>query len=241
MVEVQGDVLFRPNHGFFLGIAKLLVGSRGGLGLVLEFLHDLADVGIKAASDAALGPDPDLAGTVAAQHRAVLEERHLAAHARGRDGRSHAGVAAAYHHQVELAFHGGLGGEPEFFEAPCGEAGVIGRGGGAFLGEIEGIAAAIESGEIVKRDFERVGGGFKRTAILPVPIGAFRAEGGGQRFAVHEHLKLTGSARRFPAGNPVLGPDPDTVLARCRQLHGGGGVFDRGPEAMGHQVRRAHD
>ncbi len=80
-----------------------------------------------------------------------------------------------------------------------------------------------------------------RAAVLPVPLGAHRAEGGGQGLSIDQHLEPARRARRLPPRHPVLGAHPHPVAARRRGSRPSSCASATGtPEPVGQQVGRAH-
>ena len=92
----------RTMLSFFSSPNSSAVPGRA-LRVIDELLHDLAEIRIEPAPDAAHRPDAHLGGAIAAEHRAILDQRHLAPHARRGDRRAEPRIAAAGHHQIVLA------------------------------------------------------------------------------------------------------------------------------------------
>ena len=170
-----------------------------------------------------------------------MDEGNFAAHARGREGRAHATVTAADDDEVKLAGFLGLLGQARERHAPRGEGrGVVRGAEDGVGGEEDGVATAVEAGEVAEGEG---GFGFREvhgTAVVPRPVRALGAEGFLERRSLHEELKLAGCAGGFPAPDPVHRADPHAPGAGLRELHGGAGVRDGCAEAVGHEVGRAH-
>ncbi len=242
LVQEERDILLLADVRLLLGVTEFLVQAGGVLRAVGELLDHLADVRVLAAPDQALRPDAHLGAAVAAQHRAVLDQRDLQALARGGDGAAETAVAAADDHEVELAHVLGRGRQPERRLAPGGKRGaVVGRILPEVLREIDRVTAAVETGEVAQRDVELGFGRLDDAAVVPRPGLALGAEGLGEGTAVDDHLEPAGCAGRAPMRDPVLGAHPDAVFAGGRQGGRGGGVLHRLAEAVGQQVGRAHE
>ena len=241
VVEEEVDVLLRPDDRLALGVLELLAGSGRRLGVVADLLDDLADVRESAAFDVPHGPDADLARAVAAQDAAILDEGDLAPHAGCGDRRADSRVAAADDDEVVARLRRRIRGKTQLIATPLAEDRGVFRRAGLAHREVDRVATAVEAGEVVEGDLRP---GRRRdvdgAGIVPVPVGPLGAERLGERLAVHEDLELAGRPRRLPAGDPIVRPDPDAVLAGVRELDGRGRVLDRDAEAVGEEVWRSH-
>ena len=105
-------------------------------------------------ADLAAGGDADFLAGIAAEHRAVLDESDLDAGAGGGDGGAAPGHATAGDDAIELADIRRAGGLV-FHGASPGLQGnrVIGRRFVAAGNQGDGIAAAVEAGEILEGEF----------------------------------------------------------------------------------------
>jgi hypothetical protein len=230
-VELAGVVV----HGAALGVA--------GAGVLRsdEFFDDVADVRVGLLSGLALGPHADFGAGVAAKHGTVLDEGDAQAVACcGKRGAA-PGDPAAHDNEIELAGVIGLFRQAELIASPGGEGGRFVRRDCLEIGtEHDGVAPALESGEVVQGD-ARLGGDFDHTAILPVPFCAFGAEGGREGAAVDDDLESARGAGRVPRRDPVAGPDPDAMRAWRGEPRGCDRVLHGHAKAVGEKVRRAHD
>ena len=99
----------------------------------------------------------------------------------------------------------------------------------------------LKSRQVVQTDFSLADSKFDLSTVLPMPFRAFGAELSFESFARDGNLKTSGRAGSFPVRHPVLGPSPDTVFARFANLYRGHRIIHRLPQAVGEQIRRAHD
>ncbi len=107
------------------------------------------------------------------------------------------------------------------------------------LAEEQGVAAALEAGQVVQGDLG-LRWNFKPTAVLPVPGGPFGSKRRRQRLAIDKHLEPARCPRRLPRRDPIAGADPDAIHAGRRKLCHGNGVADRIAQAVGQQIGRTH-
>ena len=102
------------------------------------------------------------------------------------------------------------------FQAANSRRSSFGSAGDGFAGEVDRIAAAVETGQVLQFHFHRPRRrDFDRAALLPMPRLAFGAELRRQRRAVDAELEAAG---RLPvAGAPVARPHPDVPRARLAE------------------------
>ena len=125
--------------------------------------------------------------------------------------------------------------------SPAGEdAVVVGRPLGA-LGEEDGVAATLVSGEVVEGEADLFSCDLYLASSLPIPSGAFGAEGGVEGFAVHEDLEAAGAAFYLELRDPVHGAHEGVVGARFGEADRRRGVGHGLAEAVREHVRRAHE
>jgi hypothetical protein len=221
-------------------VAEAVDATRAVGRTVADLLDHLAEVRVFAAGGAAHGPDADFGAAVAAEDEAVLDESDLEGLAGGGERSAEAAVTAADDDEVELALvFGALGAVP--LRTGRGERIAFGRRERGVLAEEDGVGASVETGEVMQRDLHFAGGQGDLTAFLPMPLGALRAELGGDRLAVDDQLEAAGGAGCLPVGDPILGAHPDAVFARGGDADGAGGVADGLAEAVGQEVGRADD
>ena len=203
--EVQLDVLLGPDD-------LLTVGTG-------DFAHDRAVL--------ASHSDADLRAGVAAEHGAVLDERHLKAQSCRRECRRTACNPTADNHHVELPGRGRNLGQPEQSSPPCGHllVGVFRRNELRVRREEQGITAAVEAGEISQFDLHPSLLDLDRAAILPDPALPLVPKGGRHFLAIDDYLESAGVVRR----HPVLGPYPQPVRSGFGELDFGDGVGHRLP------------
>ena len=147
--EMPGEkVGARFEHGFF---AFLLVHQRLGIAVRVVAGVDFPQQFRALAMDAD-GVDADFRAGVAAEHRPVLDQRHLESLGAGRQCRAASGHPAADNHQIVLLlrdFQPRAATEPVLPGRQLGQ--IFIRQGGRFLpGEENGIAAAIEAGHVLQ-------------------------------------------------------------------------------------------
>ena len=183
-------------NSFFFAV--LVVFGRPGVAFarVAEFADHAAQSLVGAKLDDAAQVHADFGAVVAAQHRAVVDQSDAAPQP-GRRGRgAHACDAAA--HDDEIERFGGLRrcGDAEHPFAECSEFRASGRRDVAlFGGEIDGVAAAVESGKVGQRNADRT----------------FRTE----TFPAHCHIHSLPCSRAprtvsgcRPGGRRAQGPSP---------------------------------
>ena len=169
--------------------------------------------------------DADFAGRIAAQHRAVLDERDLEAAPRRRHRRARPRHPAA--NDDEIGFH-----------RLCHIRLVhLQRALGLFAGvrEHDSCAASVEAGQIAERH-RRLPADRYDAAVLPRPFARPRAEFLRERLAVDEHLEAPRSSVR-----PVLRPHPDAILSRSRKHDARLRVRHADAKPVRDEIRRAHD
>ena len=81
MIQEQIDVLFGADDFLFQVIPKLFGSPRRFCRFVGELFNNLADARKLAATNIAHRPNSNFTAAVAAEHRAILNQRDLAAHA----------------------------------------------------------------------------------------------------------------------------------------------------------------
>ena len=173
-VEKERDVLLGANERFLPGIAELLRQAGRIRGTVGKLLHDLPQPRVWPAPRAALRPNLNLARTIPAEHRTVLNERDLQSLARRGDRGAQSGVAAANHHQIELRrLRRNLGQAEQCLALGARHR----RAHGRVSREEQRVAASFESSQIAQcnRVLSR-GCDFNRAAGFPKPFGVHRAE-----------------------------------------------------------------
>lgn len=240
MIEEEVEVFLGTHDRLALRILELLGGRRAGLGVVRNFLDDLADAWILAAADVSHGPDADLAGAVAAEHGTILHEGDLAAHACRGQGRAASRIAAADHDQVVTFLERRLVRKVQQLATPGRQNITRVRGRLLLLGEEDRIAAAVETRQIAEGQRDLAGGKFDRAAVVPMPIGPFGAERLLERLAIDKKLKPPRLTRRLPASNPVHRAGEDPIGTGRGRLHDRDRVGDRTTQAMGQEIWRTH-
>ncbi len=184
MVEIKIDIVFRPYDGFLLGVAEFLVGAGRLLCFVGEFLDDFSDARILASPNISLCPDANLAGSVAPEYRPVLNEGYLASHAGCREGGPHAGVTAANDHQVIVLLDRVFRKIQQLLPPDRQDGRFVGRGEFVVRGEVERVAASIETGQVLEGQFHLSRIDFHHTSVMPMPLGSLGPEGFAQRLAI---------------------------------------------------------
>jgi len=218
------------------GIVHAVVSAFAGF----QFGHDVADARVRGQVDAAIEPDTNLGAVVAAQHGAVLEESDLQPKARGRQCCAGSRDAAADDYEVVLAAVFGHFRQAERLAAQGRQRGqVVRRLEVQVRAEENGVAASLEAGQVVQGDLG-LAADLDDAAVLPMPFGAFGAEGGRKRLPVEEDLEPAGRAGRFPGGDPIARADPDAVFAFGREPGSGLGVADRLAQTVRKEIGRAH-
>ena len=240
VAEEEADVLLLADDLLLEFVAEAVDAAGAVRRTVTDLLDHLAEVRVFAAGGAAHGPDADFGAAVAAEDKTVLDESDLEGLTGSGERRAEAAVAAADDDEVELALvFGALGAVP--LRAGRDERVAFGRSEGGVLAEEDGVGASVETGEVMQRDLHFAGGQGDLTAFLPMPLGALRAELGGDRLAVDDQLEAAGGAGGVPVRDPILGADPDAVFARGGDTDGAGRVRDGLTEAVGQEVGRADD
>ena len=250
IIEEQRNVFFRANEGLFLRVSEFLRLPRGLLRLIRKFLHDLADIWIQPPPDSTHRPHAHLAGAISPEHRAILNERHFAAHAsRGNCG-AHASITAADNHQIILSGFLGLVRNAQHLAPPFRERlTIVWRNVIGVFREVNGIAPAIEAGEIMQSQSDghctvcgKASGGrdFHRSPILPKPIGALCAKRFRKRLSSNPQLEFSRRAGRFPLRHPILRAHVHMILPSVAEFHGRDGVLHGLAHAVREQIRRSH-
>ena len=221
-------------------VARLGIAVGGGA-IANELGNDVADVRVGRQVGFAFRPDADLGAAVAAEHGAILDERHGESEPCGRNGGRGAGDAAADDDEVELAAVGRLVGPAEQFAAQRFELGPPSGGTkSGIAAKQDGVAAAFEAGQIAKRDGGRIFD-LDGAAVLPMPLGAFGAERGVERLAVDQRVGNGPERRALSRARPSRACEPKRGTCRRWELDVRRGVPHRFAQAVGEQVGRAHD
>ena len=237
----QLHVLLPGDERTFLRV--LVVFGRPGVAFarVAEFADHAAQSLVGAKLDDAAQMHADFGAVVAAQHRAVVDQSDAAPQP-GRRGRgAHACDAAA--HDDEIERFGGLRrcGDAEHPFAECSEFRASGRRDVAlFGGEIDGVAAAVESGKVGQRNADRTFPDGDLSGALPHPLAARAAERRGQFPAADPEGELSGTFPVVPGGDPVERPDVDPVGSRFREFDRRHGVRHGFAHAVRDEVGRTH-
>jgi len=200
-----------------------------------------ADRRIRRQADLSAEMDPDLGRVVAAKHGPVLDQCHVEPQSRRPDCRAGTGHAAADHDEIELAGVFGFVGQVELPLAKRGQCFWVIRRCEARIGrKDDGIATAVETGQVVQAKGNLAGRQFDLFAGLPMPRVSLGAERGPQRLAVDEQLKPARRPGRLPRRDPIAGSHPDLIGSGGGQLDRRGCIFDRDSHSVGQQDRRAH-
>jgi hypothetical protein len=111
------------------------------------------------------------------------------------------------------------------------------RNQGRIGGEQDGVASAIETGQIAQCDADRPSGfgDFDRAASLPVPGISLCAEEDRQWFPLHEDLEPPRRLGRVPGRRPITGADQNAILARRREFDVGHRIRDGTAQPVSHQ------
>ena len=230
--------------GGLLGLVKAPVADRPPL------VHQIAQTRIRLLVDQAGQSHADFGTVVAAEHGAVVDEGHGAAEPGRTDGRTATGRAAADDHEIILPRILRSLRQPAQLAPQRRQHGrIVGRGRRLGGREQQRIAAALETGEVVQGERGGPLCHFHHAAVLPMPLGPFRAERRRRRLAVDKHLEdprragrlhVGGRVRRFPRRNPIPRAHPEAVSARLRELDRRRRILDRHAQPVGQQEGRAH-
>ena len=205
-----------------------------------QFGHHVAHVGVGFLIRVPLGPDPHLRAAVAAKHRPILDQRHLQALARGRDGGRRACHTTAHHDEIEPSTVRRLQSQGRAARTQPGQLLALVRWHPARIGrEQDRIAAAFEAREVVQTDLDLVLQ-FTGTPVLPVPRLALGTEDGLQGRAIEQNLKSARRARGIPWCHPIAGPHPDAVGPRTGKIHRAGTIGHGYAQAVSKHIGRSH-
>ena len=189
---------------------------------------------------AAAERNADLRAVAAAEHGFILQQKGSESEPCRRECGNGSGDAAAGDDQVVFA---GIvdGGDPVFLPAELFQRGsavrrdIIGIGG-----EIDRVAAPVESGEVVQGNGVRSGGKMQGPGFLPRPFFAVGAEDFRQFEAVDPKRETSGGSAAFPDGGPVPRSRPDVIDGGFDDFDFRHGVGDRRADSVRHQVRGTH-
>ena len=237
----QFHVLLPGDERAFLRV--LVVFGRTGIAFarVAEFADHAAQSLVGTEFDHAAQVHADFGAVVAAQHRAVVDQRHAASQPRCRCRGAHACDTAA--HDDEIERFGGLRrcGDAEHLFAERGEFRGPGRGNVAlFGGEVNGVAAAVESGKVGQRNADRAFPDGDLSGTLPHPLAARAAERRGQLPAADPEGELSGTFPVVPGCDPVERPDVDPVGSRFREFDRRHGIRHGFAHAVRDEIGRTH-
>ena len=222
--------IFVPFGGFRSGPER----ERG------DFPHGVAELRIGADVGAAAERDADLRTAAAAEDGFILQQNRFQSESRRGESGDGSGDAAAGDDQIEYFrfigdFDSGLI-PAEFFKFRA----AVGRHVAGIGGEIERVAASVESGKIMQRNF--VGSRFEHGApgLLPRPLLLIGSENLRKFNAVDPQCESPRRGAAFPDGGPVAGSRPDVINARFGNFDFGFRVGNRHAGAVRHQVGGSH-
>ena len=170
-----------------------------------------------------------------------MNQGNPATHPRGRDRRSHAGVAATDHDQIVRAADNRLVSQTELLASPIRHHFAQRRRLELQVtGQIDAVATTIEASQVMQRQFPRTCFKFHRPAVMPAPLFSVRAKRFGQRLAVEGQLKLPWRRLGIPTSHPIDRSHPHAVLGRLGNLNNRSSIVDRPSQSMSQQIGRTH-
>ena len=201
---------------------------------------DVSQHRILAHVRAAAQPHAHLRAVATSTDAAILHQQHLHAQPFRADRRAQPGIAAAANQQI--VFHRVFLDDPRGPESTKLAAGrrVVGRDVLGIRRQVDGVASAVEAGQVAKRQPMRPSLHRPRAAGLPCPVAAVRAELGIEGAPVDQELETPGRRPAAPGAGPVARSHEDMPAPGFGQRERRGGIGHGVPEAVRHDVGRSH-
>jgi len=238
--EEKPDILLGLDGLDLACVLIIVAGLRIATAARTDLAHHIAQPREGRQVHASGQMHPHLRAVVAAEHRAVLDQRHRQPEPRRRDRHADAGDAAAGDDQIHRL--GALRSldRPHRTTVALQFGDLVLRRERGVGREDQRIATAVETGQVVQRQPRGAFFETHMTRLLPRPLVALRAQHRRQRCAVNVYLELAWRVFLRPERSPVARAHQHAVGAALRHLHGRRSVRHRRAQSVRHQKRRTH-